>query len=472
MPTPRQPTNVLLIHSDQHRFDCLGVNGHPLVPTPHLDRLAAQGVNFTSAFTPNPVCSPARACLQTGTWATIHGCVTIPRTEAFRSADPALPTLSGLMAGYGYTVGHVGKFHNEVSGRPEDHGVRDFVDFRDYHAWRKEQNLPPQPHDCGYYGQTDPHITGEQSRLAWLADHVITLLDRYRSEDRPFFLRFDPLEPHLPNVLPEPWASLIPLDSIEPWPSFPDPLDHKPSVQRRTRQRWGTDKWAWEHWAPIVQRYLGEVALLDQQVGRVLDHLDQLGIADQTLVIYSTDHGDMCGGHGMMDKHYVMYEDNMHVPLIARWPGRLPSGTTCDDFVEHELDIARTILSAAGIDAPPSFLGHALDDIAAGTASRPNAFAQYQGTHQGLYSQRMLRTHTRKYVYNPSAFDELYDLTGDPGELRNLVDEPSSAATLVEMREQLHERMQAINDPLVSPLFDWGRSNLPVGHPAREDTRL
>lgn len=458
--------NILLIHSDQHRFDCVGVNGHPLVRTPNMDRLAAGGVNFTHAFTPNPVCSPARACLQTGTWATTHKCVTIPNTEAFQCADPSLPVLTRLLSDAGYVVGHVGKFHQELVGSPTDHGADAFIDKNTYDAWRKERGLAPQPRSHGLYGQIDSHITADQTSLHWQADHALALMDRYAAGDQPFFLRWDPPEPHLPNIVPQPYDAMYPIKRITPWLSFPDPLEHKPDVQRRTRLRWGTDDWLWKQWAPIVQHYLGEITLLDAQIGRLLDRLDQLGIADNTLVIYTTDHGDMCGGHGMMDKHYVMYEDILRVPLIVRWPAVMDAGRSCDAMVIHELDIARTILAAAGVDAPPSFVGLDLRDLLAGRATRPDVFSQYQGTHQGLYSQRMLRDRRYKYVYNPVAFDELYDLETDPGEIHNLVDEPTQKDRLHAMRSRMDAWMRRINDPLSSPLFDWGRAQLPENHPA------
>ncbi len=447
----RRP-NILLIHSDQHRFDCVGANGHPLVKTPHLDRLAAEGVNFTHAFTPNPVCSPARACLQTGAWATTHRCVTITGTEAYQPADPELPILTQLLADSGYRVGHVGKFHGETTGGPTDHGVEEFIGTSEYPKWRASQGLPEVPTtDAG--GGTDP-VAPEQTALGWGAGETERLLENLANPERPFFVRWDPVQPHLPNVVPEPYASMISPTDIAPWPSFDDPLVNKPRVQQRTRERWGTDSWTWEDWQPVVARYLGEISLLDAQVGRLLATLDRLGVAGNTLVIYTTDHGDMCGGHGMMDKHYVMYDDILRVPLIVRWPGHLEAGTIRADFVSNEIDLARTLLTVAGVEAPKSFMG---SDLFSDTSPmRSDIFAQYQGTHQGLFSQRMVRNERWKYVYNPVSIDELYDLEGDPGEITNRVDDPSVAECLASLRARLGEWMCDIKDPLSPPLFRWG----------------
>ena len=463
----RRP-NLLLVHSDQHRWDCLGLRGAGRVRTPRLDALAGGGVDFTHAFTPNPVCSPARACLQTGAWSTTHGCLSIVGTETYRPADPALPTLTGLLAGAGYRVGHVGKFHGEVVGGPTDHGAEVYVSAGEYGKWRASRGLPPRPRVNGLFGEVDPHVTTDQTALAWQGDRALAILHDFAdsADEKPFLLRFDPPEPHLPNVVSPEMAGWYPPESIDPWPGFPDDLAGKPEAQRRTRQRWGTDGWPWEQWRPIVSRYLAEVELLDRQVGRLLDALDARGLAGDTLVVYTTDHGDMCGAHGMVDKHFVAYDDVMRVPLIARWPGRLPAGATFDGFVHHELDLARTLLAAAGVDAPPSFAGRDLvADVAAGEG-RDFAFAQYHGTHQGLYSIRMLRTRRWKYAYNPVAVDELYDLDADPGELNNLAADPARAGVLADLRTRMADFMREIGDPLSPPTFDWGRSKLPPDHPA------
>jgi arylsulfatase A-like enzyme len=464
----RKCFNILLIHSDQHRFDCVGANGHGLIRTPNLDRLARGGTNFTHAFTPNPVCSPARACLQTGAWSSTHGCISIYGTEGFRPADATLPVLTALLAQAGYRVGHIGKFHQEVPGTPSDHGAEVYVPSHAYRSWRKQAGLPPAPERCGLFGETDPHISPEQSSLAWQCDQALACLDRFATtaDRKPFLLRWDPPEPHLPNRVPEPFASMYPLEQIEPWPGFPDALVNKPPAQQRSRQRWGTGEWTWDHWRPIVQRYLGEITLLDLQIGRLLDRLDQLGLAENTLVVYTTDHGDMCGGHGMMDKHYSAYDDIMRVPLIVRWPGVLTPGQRCDAFTIHELDLARTILAAADIEPPESFVGLNLADLAAGREQRTDVFAQYHGTHQSLYSLRMLRDRRWKYVYHPAGVDELYDMAADPGERVNCIDAPGHQQQLQQMRLRMTEWMEQIHDRLSPPTFLWGRSALPEEHPA------
>lgn len=451
--------HILLIHSDQHRYDCVRANGHPYIHTPNLDRLAAGGVNFSHAFTPNPVCSPARACLQTGTWSSIHKCVTIPGTEAFQTTPDDMPKLTQLLADADYRVAHVGKFHAEVSGGPTDHGAEKYIGTGEYRKWREaEMGLPPRQEKKSWWGTVDRHATADQTCLGWQCARSLEILNDFAStaSERPFFFRWDPPEPHLPNLPTQEFVDLYPLEKIEPWPGFPDPLRNKSEAQRRTRLRWKTDDKGWDFWAPVVQKYLADISLLDAQVGKILDWLDETGLAENTLVIYSTDHGDMCGGHGMMDKHYNMYEDIMRVPLMARWPGHLPEQAVCDRFISHELDMAKTILHAAGIEAPQTFLGRSLISEAAHQGeARPDIFAQYMGTHQGMYSMRMLRDKRFKYVYSPSGVDELYDLENDPGELRNLICEAETISERDRLMNQMTEVMKEIRDPLSGPTYTW-----------------
>jgi len=453
------PFNILLIHSDQHRFDCLGANGHPQIRTPSVDRLAAEGTNFTHAFTPAPICSPARASLLTGQWPTQHGCMSIPHTELYRPAREDLPTVTERLAEAGYLVGHVGKFHQETHRAPTELGVDDYVGLDEYPRWRRQQGLEPMPRERGWLGETDAHIQPHQSRLAWGAGRTIELMERYHARSRPFFLRWDPVEPHLPCVPPEPYASMYAPEAIGPWASFGDPLERKPYIQAQQRRTWELDGWPWAKWAPTVARYLAVISDLDANVGRLLAALDRLGLADRTLVVYTTDHGDLCGAHGMIDKNFVMYDDVVRVPLIARLPGVLPAGRTCDAFVCHAIDLASAFCEAAGVTPPETFMGTSLLATARGSDPNPRAdiFSTFHGCQFGLYSQRMVRDRRWKYVWNATDLDELYDLGDDPAELVNRASDAACARELRRLRGRLVEWMAATEDPLLNP---WIRSQL------------
>ncbi|MEM6391397.1 MAG: sulfatase-like hydrolase/transferase [Planctomycetota bacterium] len=446
-----QPPHIVLIHSDQHRFDCLAAHGHPLVNTPNLDRLAAEGADFQHAFTPSPICSPARACLLTGRWPTQHGCMSIPGTEIYRPIDdPNQPLLTRLLHDAGYRIAHIGKWHGETPHEPTAYGVDDFIPESQYDSWRRSQGIPDRQRTNAWFGEVDPHITPDQHRIAWGGQLACDHIERYHHSGQPFLVRWDPSEPHLPNMIPAAMADLYPPDTIDPWPSYADTLEGKPWIQAQQRRTWGVDHWTWEqHWAPMVSRYLADITLLDDHVGRVLDTLDRLGIADNTLVIYSTDHGDFCGGHGQVDKHFNMYDDVMRVPLIMRWPGRIEVGSQPHGFVSNELDVAATLCAAAGLDIPETFVGHNLvAQRGAQVPERDHIFAQYMGSQFGLYSQRMVRNADWKYIWNATDTDELYDLNTDPAELTNRIDDPTAAGVVKRLRECLAEWGQSIGDPL------------------------
>ncbi len=456
------PPNILLIQADQHRFDCLSVNGHPLVKTPNLDRLAAEGVNFTRAFTAIPICVPARNSLMNGRWPHQHLAIANWDTEAPRPALDDLPVFSRRLRDGGYYLGYVGEWHVHPDKSPTDYGFHEYVPGTDYVAWRKGKGLSPRPSENGLFGECDPHITPGQSRLAWGADHVLRMLTAHGKDAPPFFIRWDPSEPHLPNVVPEPYCSLHDPGDIPPWPSFPDPMVGKPYMQAQQRRTWKLDDWTWKDWAPIVARYLGEITLLDAQVGRILDALDDLRLADSTLVIYTADHGDLCGGHGMIDKHYVMYDDVVHIPLVARWPGHIKAGRRCDAFISTSIDLGPTFCHVAGVDIPDTFQGTSLRPLLEGaeTNGRSDIYSTYHGNQFGLYSQRMVRDHRWKYIWNATAEDELYDLQSDPGEVHNLATNPECAGELARLRRRLVAWMDETGDPLLN---GWIRPQLLEG---------
>jgi arylsulfatase A-like enzyme len=460
------PANILLIHSDQHRWDCVGCHGHPLLATPNLDRLAREGTDFTHAFTPIPLCVPARVSLLTGVWPSVHGCVANFDTEVFSPVAADLPLFSRVLRDAGYWLGYVGKWHVDPKRPPQDFGFDEYVAEGKYGPWRREQGLPPVPHKNRWFGETDPGIRPGQSRLAWGADHVIRMLRERAGKARPdaagaapaqpLFIRWDPSEPHLPNVVPEPFASMYPPEKIAPWGSLPDSFKGKPYIQAQQLRTWKIEGWTWQDWAPVVGRYLGDVGLLDAQAGRILEALDSLGLAGSTLVVYTTNHGDMTGSHGMIDKHFIMYDDVVRVPLLLRWPGRVPAGARCEEFVAHEIDLARTFVEAAGLRPCASFIGCNLADVARGDArtGREDIFSTYFGNQFGLYSQRMVRDRRWKYIWNATAEDELYDLRADPWELRNLARDPASAPELARLRGRLIAWMKDTQDRLLNPWIE------------------
>ncbi len=472
--------NFLFIQSDQHRYDCLGINGHPYVKTPNLDSLAARGMNFSQAYTPCPVCTPARASLMTGQWSFRHGALTIPEmTEANRSFITDLPTVPQALADAGYFQTYVGKWHladNSGHPQPQDLGFDVYIPESDYVTWRETQGIPmgnrvvswaesandPAGFDRMIRGSVDADISVEQSRLHWGADQTIDCINQAASQDAPFFIRWDPSEPHLTNVVPEPFASLYDPSKIQPWGSFGDSLADKPYIQKQQLESWGVTNWTWDDWAPVVARYLGEISLLDQEIGRVLRALETAGCRENTMVVYTSDHGDMCGSHGMMDKHFIMYDDVVRVPLIIHMPWAVADCHEHDGFISHALDLATSICELAGVAVPVTFQGRSLVADLGGCPSRmvsPRQEIQcaYHGAQFGLYSQRMIRDTHWKYIWNPTDVDELYDVLQDPWELHNRAGDDDCNLVISGMRRRLARWMEDAGDPLLNP---WTRFQL------------
>ena len=462
--------NIVFFYSDQHRFDCLGVNGHSVVQTPNMDRLAKEGANATSAFCPSPICVPARCSLLTGAWPSRHGTVMNFDGESYVPLDESLAVYPALLRESGYYTGHVGRWHVKEDSSPLEFGFMEHIQGGGaeepagpggYAEWRAGLGLAERP-ETGFFGGVDPHIGPDESFMKWEADRTIEMIRKAAGQEKPFLIEWHTVAPHLPNIVPEPFASMYPPEELKPWAGFDDPLDGKPYIQSQQRRTWQVEGWKWEQWSPMVGRCLGEISLYDQQIGRVLDVLDELGLSDDTLVVYSADHGDMCGSHGMMDKHYIMYDDVVHIPLIVRLPGRVRAGQSCDAFLDNSVDLAYTFVELAGITPPDSFAGRSVIDAINGKDPNPreDIFATFVGNQFGLLSQRMVRNRRWKYVWNAVAQDELYDLQNDPGEISNLATDAGHAEQLAVMRGRLIAWMKETGDTLLNM---WTEAQLAKG---------
>lgn len=463
----RDQPNVLLIVSDQHRFDCVGVSDDYPVSTPHLDGLAREGLWFSSAFTPIPLCTPARQSLLTGARAeSTGGLWNYDLGSRIQSLDPRSYSWPRELQASGYRSQYIGKWHVNPDHGPTAFGYDSWIPLEDYDAWREIAH-PGRPLSHDWFGGVDPVPTAD-SRTHWMADRAAEFITQASGADKPWHLRLDFLEPHLPCLPSAEYAEKYRPEDVPQWRDFVDSLDGKPYIQRQQLLNWGVEDWTWEEWAPIVARYYAAVEQLDDAIGAVLRSLDASGAAEDTLVIYTTDHGDLCGSHGMMDKHYVMYDEVVRVPLILRWPGRLAPGSTTDSFVYNMLDLVPTISSATGVEGPPVSHGMPLLDDREGmltpsgsTAAREHVVSTYNGQQFGLFTQRMLRTRSWKYVWNPTDVDELYDLEGDPEELTNRVDDESVEGVLAELRVRLFEHLREEGDSIVDN--DWMARQLTTG---------
>jgi len=478
---PDRP-NILLITTDQERWDVSNDDNLP-VSTPNTERLQDRGMTFERAYTPSAICSPARASLLTGLYPHNHGILSNPTRPGSVQVDlrEELPTFSERLAADGYRNSYIGNWHIGEDQTPADFGFEPiigrwhenrlvdreaFKHHQQEHLGLSKAELPASPternrtleelEDPVTNNTNDIIIAGktplpkEATETHFVAEQTIEQLEQHADSGDPFFHRTDIVGPHAPYIVPEPYASMYDPEDIDPWPSFAETFDGKPRIHEIHPSYYDMEDSGWETWRRAVAKYFGYVSFIDEQVGRILDAVDSLGLAEDTVVVRTADHGDFTGGHRQFDKGPMMYEDIYHIPLVVRWPGTVAPGSRCTEFVSL-LDLMPTFLEIAGIDPPGGIDGRSLRPLLGGNQPddwRDAIFAEYHGEPETLYTQRMIRTERYKYVFNGPDRNELYDFANDPHELNNLVDNPEYAAVKSELEERLGAWMEKTGDHL------------------------
>jgi arylsulfatase A-like enzyme len=452
--------NILFINSDQHRYDCVGVNGNTLIKTPHLDRLAAQGINFNNAFTPIPLCCPARQTLLCGVRPEVHGCLWNYRGgHKIGGLEPDSNQWPSILKKHGYQTAYLGKWHVNPDIDPTAFGYDHYLPYclsrrPDDWDWTQLKNII----GLDMIDEGDLKTAGTHR----LAQACIEQIKKFEQQDTPWHIRLDHDEPHLPNFPVKKFHDMYPPETIPKWSAFDDDFTNKPYIQRQHAHNWDIQDWTWDaEFSRFSADYYAIISQLDDALGKVIDYLEESGAIENTIIIYTTDHGDMTGNHHMIDKHYNMYDDIIHVPMIMRWDGVITPGTSCEEFICHYLDLAPTILDIINADIPDSYQGESLLDILRGEQARQSrdyVLSSYNGHLFGLYTQRMIRTHDLKLVWNLSDIDELYDLKNDPAELINQVGNPEYQDQLRALRLKLYDALKEACDPLVDTV--WMREQL------------
>jgi arylsulfatase A-like enzyme len=474
--------NMLFLMTDQHRIDTLGAYGNRVVPTPNLDRLAATGALFQRCYTPTAICTPARASLLTGQQPFRHKLLANQERNVGYNEDlaPGTFTFSEALRAAGYACGLIGKWHigterNAASygfDGPDLPGWHNPVDHPDYQAYLAERSLPPVA-TSGEIRATYPngnpgnllaarlHQPVEAMFEAYLATRAIEMLrgyaDRYARTGRPFFLELSFFGPHLPYLVPDEYFDLIDVARVQLPASVAETFEGKPAVQREYSAHWGYDTLSEEESRKLIAVYWGYVALIDEQIGRVLDTLDELGLTEETAVFFAADHGEFTGAHRLHDKGPAMYEDIYRIPGMLRVPGATP---VARDELVTLTDFTATILDLAGLDPSRAVDSRTLLPLVRGEAVdwSDEIVCEFHG-HHFPYVQRMLRTGNYKLVVNPESVNELYDLASDPEELRNRYQDP----TMVDVRDRLVQRLYEILRSRGDNFYHWMTSTDPVG---------
>jgi len=479
-PKTKGRPNVLFLMTDQQHHRSLSVAGNPYIQTPNLDRIAREGARFTHATCVTPYCSPSRASIVTGVYPHTHRILTnvTPKRSSQHPLDPkAFPNTENLLHARGYATGHRGKWHLGDKGDFGCYESRSYA-MKTGKAYSKflAEHLPAGPFaddkDPGrYLGRPVRKIPVVRkgwkafndlpnNRLGYIAtigrsvvppkllpetqitDQVLGLLDRHAGGRFMITASWSP--PHDLWVIPEPYYSMVDRAKVKLTGSTKMP----PWDQRGPSKRLG-DIMGPEGIREYVAIYHGMVKYIDDQVGRVLQKLDDLGLADNTLVIFTSDHGDMVGAHGCIGKSITgFYDDLVRIPLAMRLPGRIRPGTVVDEAVS-QIDLMPTILDYLDQPAPDKTHGRSMRPLIEGKKVPWRDYAFCQRADR----LRMLRTRRWKYVCDvPGRLRALYDLANDPHEDRNLAADPAHAADLRRMHARLLAVLTEDGDPLVRKL--------------------
>lgn len=470
--SPMAQPNILLIMTDQQALHALSCYGAPICKTPKIDALAADGVRFTRAYTPIALCTPARASLLTGLYPHNHGALYntgthLPFDEERTGAG--LEMYPHRLKAAGYNLGYAGKWHAGVANTARDvgfegYGPQDYGDVYgapEYRDYLRERELdPPEAvfefdpergkvrawdNESGYLNNP---TAATPSRF--VADTALGLIDKFSADDQPFFVVCSFWGPHAPYLPSAEFKDMYDPADIAPWANFADDLADKPMVHKKYRTSVfpAAAEADWETWSQVIARYYGFASMIDAEIGRMLNQLKAQGLYDEMVIIFASDHGDTIGIHGgAFDKGAMAYEEVYHIPLIVKQPGSVDAGSTRAQLVTL-LDLTETFCQLAQTSMHRTD-GQSLLPILADAdyAGREQLVSQFHG-HRLPVGQRILWWRQYKYVFNFADTDELYDLTVDPAEVTNLIDDDALIDVRREMRARLLAEMNAVGDTL------------------------
>lgn len=494
-----RPRNVILFLTDQQRLDSIGAYGNSVASTPNLDWIASRGVRYTRAYTHTPWCSPARTSILTGTYLRTHG--------VWHNGIQFLtgvPTIANMLGTCGYRTGSVGKVHvnpwfgaappaafEESDGYWASHP--EIADWHGPYLGFQEVDLV---HGHGHYSMTSGHYAAYLDRCfpdgkdllkrpaalfdlgyrecwknaiperhhynAWIADRTIEMIDRFGSD--PFFIHCSFPDPHHPFTACEPYASMFDPDDM------PDPLPYSetqlgqlpphylkqhhgiPSFDKRPPDF--PNEIAGTPLRHIMAQTYGMVSHVDACIGRILEHLRRSGRLDETLIIFTTDHGELLGDHGFIYKGPFCYQCLMNVPLLAMGPG--VSAGVRSDLVCH-VDILPSILAQLGLAVPSHATGRPLPGLLPPDwAYFPRDAVLSEFRPRPAFSMKILHTARYRYVfYHGQSYGELFDLLEDPGETTNRFDDGDYARVRKELHERLLMELAATESPWPEQSEEW-----------------
>ncbi|NKB68958.1 MAG: sulfatase-like hydrolase/transferase [Candidatus Latescibacteria bacterium] len=479
---PRSQPNILVLMTDQQRLDTIAAYGlNPLINTPNIDALAQRGVRFDQAFTPTAICSPARASFYTGLYPHKHGV-----TGNGMTIRDGVQGVNHYLEEAGYRCGYAGKWHVDEERGPSQLGFvgKDFMGYafpgsgilpglqfgarprgQNHYETYLDENDFGRPQVSHRYVGTNPsnqaqemfalHEGPVESCIEYfVAEETKKVIDQVGDGDEPFFVWANFWGPHSPSLVPEPYFSMYDPKAIPEHPSYCETFSNKPYRQQLIEKLWGLGDYGWEGFQEIGARYFGHCTLIDDMVGGIVAHLEEKGLADDTVIVFTADHGDCMGAHRLIEKGEFMYDEIYRIPMVVAHPNCQSPGSVNDDMVYlHE--ITSSILDIAGLEVPASFDGQSLLPAMLGSAEsngREEVYCVFD-RHFTVAQQRMVRSRTHQLTFNAGDQGELYDLVADPHQLDNAYGRPQYE----DVRRDLLQRMDGYMRDLQDPLYSWFR---------------
>jgi choline-sulfatase/uncharacterized sulfatase len=474
--------NVLVIVSDQHNAKCLGHKNHPDVKTPHLDRLASEGVRFDNAITQNPICTPSRVSFLSGQYCHNHG------YYGLCGPNPnGLPNVFDAFRRAGYATAAIGKIHC-----PE-YWVEDSVDYfrevcgcsiggnPEYQAFLRERGgieaWENSELKSGPYGQCMDGFPSEQpfeqSTEGYIAAETINFMKRAQADGKPFIVHASLPKPHQVYCPAQEFWDMYDPDELTLPPNFKYDMEGKAPNLKRSAD--GAAKGEWMAFEPKqieagfrrkLRGYFGCISHMDHAVGQMLDALDEAGLAEDTIIVYTADHGDYALEHGIIEKAPGISTDAItRVPMIWRVPGNMQSGHVAEQLAEL-VDIPTTLCHLAGLPDMPTSDGRDLSGLLTG-GDQPlrdiavTEFAWSRAVRKGKYRLVWYPREMFPEEY-PEGFGELYDIEEDPWEMKNLYFEPEYQDTVREIQADLMNWLVTTTRPvtvLQVPITDADRAD-------------
>jgi len=449
-PVPANRPNVIVIVADQLRYQSVGYAGDQKAFTPNIDRLASQGINFRQFVSNTPVCSAFRASFLTGKYASTTGVV----VNELR-LNPNQDCIAHQLTRTGYACELIGKWHLWAAEAGNHQAVRNAF-------------TPPGPYRLGFDSYWAGYNFNHNNYKAWyfrdspepqriegfgdakFVDLAIERVQHHAQRQAPFFLVLGMSVPH------DPWnKDNVPAEWYERFKNvqFPLPATWRDEPDAYMDRNTDPKKWQ-ELWKPQLEEfqrvYYAMAAALDEQVGRLLTALDKAGVRDNTIVVFTSDHGEMFGAQGRVFK-MTFYEESVRVPLLMRWPGHIPAGAKSDACIAT-VDLMPTLLGLAGGVIPKAVEGLDLSHVALNKAGREPDFALLQGMgHTFLWQDgfewRALRDQRYTYArYLRDGRELLFDNVADPAQTRDLASVQTHRDTLTRLRTQLNAKLKSLDD--------------------------